>query len=40
MECSLNSDCDEYENCNGIYTNLSDEMINYLMYDAPNRLSN
>ena len=30
LECSLNTDCDEYENCNGIYTNLSDEFINYL----------
>lgn len=30
LECSLDKDCDEYENCNGIYTNLSDELISYL----------
>jgi len=30
LECSLNTECEEYENCNGIYTNLSDEFINYL----------
>lgn len=30
LECSLDSSCSEYENCNGLYTNLSDEMINYL----------
>ncbi len=30
LECSLDSNCPEYENCNGLYTNLSDEMINYL----------
>lgn len=30
LECSLNSECNEYENCNGLYTNLSDEFINYL----------
>lgn len=29
-ECSLDSSCEEYENCNGIYTNLSDDFINYL----------
>lgn len=30
LECSLDSNCNDYENCNGLYTNLSDEMINYL----------
>lgn len=30
LECSLDSACREYENCNGLYTNLSDDMINYL----------
>lgn len=30
VECSLDKDCREYENCNGIYTNLSEEMISYL----------
>lgn len=30
LECSLDSSCEEYENCNGLYTNLSDNMINYL----------
>lgn len=30
LECSLNKDCNEYENCNGVYTNLSEEFINYL----------
>lgn len=30
LECSLDSTCNEYENCNGMYTNLSDEFISYL----------
>lgn len=30
IECSLDSSCTEYKNCNGLYTNLSDEMIRYL----------
>ena len=30
LECSLDSSCPEYENCNGLYTNLSDEFISYL----------
>ena len=30
LECSLDTTCNEYENCNGIYTNLSDEFISYL----------
>jgi len=30
LECSLDASCNEYENCNGIYTNLSDEFISYL----------
>lgn len=30
LECSLDSNCNDYENCNGLYTNLSDKMINYL----------
>ena len=30
LECSLDSSCEEYENCNGIYANLSDEFIKYL----------
>jgi len=30
MECSIDSTCFEYENCNSIYTNLSDEFISYL----------
>ena len=30
LECSLDKNCSEFENCNGIYTNLSDEFINYL----------
>lgn len=30
LECSLDKNCSEYENCNGIYTNLSDEFISYL----------
>jgi len=29
-ECSLDSSCNEYENCNGIYMNLSDDFISYL----------
>ena len=30
LECSLDSNCNDYENCNVLYTNLSDEMNNYL----------
>jgi len=30
LECSLDPDCAGYENCNSMYTNLSDEMINFL----------
>jgi len=30
LECSLNNSCADYERCNRLYTNLSDEMINYL----------
>lgn len=30
LECSLDSNCNEYENCNGLYTNLSEDFINYL----------
>lgn len=30
LECSLDSSCADYEKCNGLYTNLSDEFINYL----------
>jgi len=30
MECALDSNCEEYRNCNSLYTNLSDEMIRYL----------
>ena len=30
LECSLDSNCDDYINCNTVYTNLSDGMINYL----------
>jgi len=30
LECSLDSSCTDYENCNGLYTNLSEEFINYL----------
>lgn len=30
IECSLDSSCTYYENCNRLYTNLSDEMISYL----------
>ena len=30
LECSLDKDCLEYENCNGLYMNLSDNMLNYL----------
>ena len=29
-ECSLNTNCEDYENCNGIYTNLSDDFSKYL----------
>jgi len=30
IECSLDQNCLEYENCNLIYTNLSEEFISYL----------
>ena len=30
IECSLDSNCSQYENCNSLYTNVSDNMINYL----------
>ncbi len=30
LECSLDSTCTDYENCNSLYMNLSDDMINYL----------
>ena len=30
LECSLDKNCYEYENCNNLYMNLSDEMISYL----------
>ncbi len=30
IECSLNTSCQDYEACNNLYINLSDEMINYL----------
>lgn len=30
IECSLDSECNEYENCNGLYSNLSEEFIKYL----------
>ena len=29
-ECSLDTNCEEYDNCNQIYTNLSENMIAYL----------
>lgn len=32
QECSINSSCDNYDNCNQIYTNLSEGMITYLQY--------
>lgn len=30
LTCSLDKNCANYEKCNQLYTNLSDEMINYL----------
>lgn len=30
LECSLDKNCNEYENCNGLYTNLTEDFINYL----------
>jgi len=30
LECSLDSSCAHYDNCNNLYTNLSDEMIRYI----------
>ncbi len=30
LKCSLDKSCDEYENCNSLYMNLSDEMIQFL----------
>ena len=30
IECSLDSTCRDYENCNDLYTTLSDEMVDYL----------
>lgn len=30
LECSLDSSCANYDNCNSLYTNLSDEMIGYI----------
>ena len=30
LSCSLNSSCEDYENCNEVYTNLSEDMISYL----------
>ncbi len=30
LSCANDPNCDEHENCNGLYTNLSDEMISYL----------
>ena len=30
LECSLDSSCQNYNNCNTLYTNLSDEMISYI----------
>lgn len=30
LECSLNSNCSEYENCNNLYTNVNEGLINYL----------
>ena len=30
MECSLNNSCSGYENCNNLYTNVNEGLINYL----------
>lgn len=30
LECSIDSNCDEFENCNDLYTNISDDMLNYI----------
>lgn len=30
LECSLDNSCSEYSICNELYTNLSDDMINYI----------
>lgn len=30
LECSLNRNCNEYENCNNLYTNVNEGLINYL----------
>lgn len=30
IECANTTTCDEYDNCNQLYTNLSDDMIDYL----------
>lgn len=30
LNCSLDSKCSKYEQCNDLYSNLSDEMVNYI----------
>ena len=30
LDCSLDSTCNEYENCNSLYMNLNETMISYL----------
>ena len=30
LECSMDANCDEYENCSSLYMDLSDSMLDYL----------